>query len=97
MDITISVDEESLIACPFALTITQPSSRCFILSAQEGAQLKGDNGLKQGEANQQAKVSIEGNLERNHDEESLNERQWISSYLVLHLIGKDDSKAIPSA
>ena len=97
MDITISVDEESLIACPFALTITQPSSRCFILSAQEGAQLKGDNGLKQGEANQEVTVSPEGSLQRNSAEESLNERQWISSYLVLHLIGKDDSKAKPSS
>jgi hypothetical protein len=40
---------------------------------------------------------VKGVTEANQgDPTNLNERQWIASYLVLHLIGKDDAGSLPS-
>jgi hypothetical protein len=42
-------------------------------------------------------MEVKGDVNQEEDEASnLNERQWIASYLVLHLIGKDEAGLLPS-
>ena len=42
-------------------------------------------------------MEVKGVTEADKGEASnLNERQWIASYLVLHLIGKDEAGLLPS-
>lgn len=78
--------ERSLIACPFGLTVTQPLAKSFILSAQSG-----QTGRREEE------MQVKGDAEAEEGEAlNLNERQWIASYLVLHLIGKDEAGLLPS-
>jgi hypothetical protein len=86
-DIHDNDTDEPLIACPFRLTITQPSARSYIRSARSGETRNGDMNLVRNEAEVGRK---------SEQDEGLNERQWIASYLVLHLIGKDEPGLVPS-
>lgn len=78
--------EQPLIACPFGLTITEPLAKSFVLSARSGQ-------TSAREEEMEVKVVTEADK---GEASNLNERQWIASYLVLHLIGKDEAGLLPS-
>jgi hypothetical protein len=84
--IPLDLDGESpdLIACPEGLMITEPSSRDFILKAQ--------NYIKTDEPKDrdQAQAENEGLGT------ALNERQWIASFLLIHMAALDEPGLLPS-
>lgn len=78
--------ERPLIACPFGLTITQPLAKSFVLSARSDQTSRRD-----------AEMEVKEDVQLEEGEASnFNERQWIASYLVLHLIGKDEAGLLPT-